>query len=55
MTDLTPMQQALALARQGFALTEPNPRVGCVITAADGRVIGAPRPHPAGRRARTPR
>ena len=40
MTDLTPMQQALALARQGFALTEPNPRVGCVITAADGRVIG---------------
>ncbi len=40
MTDPTPMQQALALARQGFALTEPNPRVGCVITAADGRVIG---------------
>jgi diaminohydroxyphosphoribosylaminopyrimidine deaminase/5-amino-6-(5-phosphoribosylamino)uracil reductase len=36
----TPMQQALALARQGFALTEPNPRVGCVITTADGRVIG---------------
>jgi diaminohydroxyphosphoribosylaminopyrimidine deaminase/5-amino-6-(5-phosphoribosylamino)uracil reductase len=40
MTDPTPMQQALALARQGFALTEPNPRVGCVITATDGRVIG---------------
>jgi diaminohydroxyphosphoribosylaminopyrimidine deaminase / 5-amino-6-(5-phosphoribosylamino)uracil reductase len=36
----TPMQEALALARQGFALTEPNPRVGCVITTADGRVIG---------------
>jgi diaminohydroxyphosphoribosylaminopyrimidine deaminase/5-amino-6-(5-phosphoribosylamino)uracil reductase len=36
----TPMQEALVLARQGFALTEPNPRVGCVITTADGRVIG---------------
>ena len=40
MTHDTPMQEALALARRGFALTEPNPRVGCVITAADGRVIG---------------
>lgn len=35
-----PMLEALALARQGFGLTEPNPRVGCVITARDGRVIG---------------
>lgn len=35
-----PMLEALALARQGFGLTEPNPRVGCVITAPDGRVLG---------------
>ena len=36
----TPMHEALALARQAIGLTEPNPRVGCVITAGDGRVIG---------------
>ena len=35
-----PMHEALALAAQGIGLTEPNPRVGCVIVAADGRVIG---------------
>jgi diaminohydroxyphosphoribosylaminopyrimidine deaminase / 5-amino-6-(5-phosphoribosylamino)uracil reductase len=34
------MDEALALARQAIGLTEPNPRVGCVITAPDGRVIG---------------
>jgi diaminohydroxyphosphoribosylaminopyrimidine deaminase/5-amino-6-(5-phosphoribosylamino)uracil reductase len=38
--DLKPMQLALALARQGLWLTSPNPRVGCVITAADGTVLG---------------
>ncbi len=31
---------ALNLARQGLWLTSPNPRVGCVITAADGTVLG---------------
>ena len=36
----TPMHEALALAHQAIGLSEPNPRVGCVITAADGRVIG---------------
>src|SRR5450631_1202768 len=36
----TPMHEALALAQQAIGLSEPNPRVGCVITAADGRVIG---------------
>jgi diaminohydroxyphosphoribosylaminopyrimidine deaminase/5-amino-6-(5-phosphoribosylamino)uracil reductase len=36
----TPMHEALALARQAIGLTEPNPRVGCVIVATDGRVIG---------------
>jgi diaminohydroxyphosphoribosylaminopyrimidine deaminase/5-amino-6-(5-phosphoribosylamino)uracil reductase len=39
-TSITPMQEALALARQSIGLTDPNPRVGCVIVAADGRVIG---------------
>ncbi|MEY8877231.1 MAG: bifunctional diaminohydroxyphosphoribosylaminopyrimidine deaminase/5-amino-6-(5-phosphoribosylamino)uracil reductase RibD [Leptothrix sp. (in: b-proteobacteria)] len=35
------MAQALALAAQGFGLTEPNPRVGCVITDASGQVLGS--------------
>ena len=34
------MRQALALAHEAVGLSDPNPRVGCVITAADGRVIG---------------
>jgi diaminohydroxyphosphoribosylaminopyrimidine deaminase / 5-amino-6-(5-phosphoribosylamino)uracil reductase len=35
------MQQALDLARRSIGLSEPNPRVGCVIVAADGqRVLG---------------
>ena len=44
-----PMQQALALARQAVGLTEPNPRVGCVIVSADGaRVLGQGHTQPAG-------
>jgi diaminohydroxyphosphoribosylaminopyrimidine deaminase/5-amino-6-(5-phosphoribosylamino)uracil reductase len=34
------MQRALDLAHQALWLTSPNPRVGCVITHADGRVLG---------------
>jgi diaminohydroxyphosphoribosylaminopyrimidine deaminase / 5-amino-6-(5-phosphoribosylamino)uracil reductase len=34
------MREALALAECAIGLSEPNPRVGCVITSADGRVIG---------------
>ena len=34
------MQEALRLAALAIGLCEPNPRVGCVIVAADGRVIG---------------
>ncbi len=34
------MRDALMLAEQAVALSEPNPRVGCVIVSADGRVIG---------------
>ena len=36
----SPMHEALALAQHAIGLSEPNPRVGCVITNADGRVIG---------------
>ena len=38
--DLLHMQQALALAEEGLWRTSPNPRVGCVLLAPDGRVIG---------------
>lgn len=31
---------ALQLARQSIGLSSPNPRVGCVIAAADGQIIG---------------
>jgi diaminohydroxyphosphoribosylaminopyrimidine deaminase/5-amino-6-(5-phosphoribosylamino)uracil reductase len=34
------MAQALALAEQSLWLTSPNPRVGCVITDAQGRILG---------------
>jgi diaminohydroxyphosphoribosylaminopyrimidine deaminase / 5-amino-6-(5-phosphoribosylamino)uracil reductase len=34
------MNDALALAEQAIALSEPNPRVGCIVVSADGRVIG---------------
>ena len=34
------MQRALALAGQALWLTSPNPRVGCVITADNGTVLG---------------
>lgn len=37
---LTFMHQALGLAAQALFLSSPNPRVGCVLVAADGRVIG---------------
>lgn len=34
------MRQALALAAQSLLITSPNPRVGCLITTPDGRVLG---------------
>jgi diaminohydroxyphosphoribosylaminopyrimidine deaminase/5-amino-6-(5-phosphoribosylamino)uracil reductase len=34
------MQQALEQAAQALFLSSPNPRVGCVLVAADGGVIG---------------
>jgi diaminohydroxyphosphoribosylaminopyrimidine deaminase / 5-amino-6-(5-phosphoribosylamino)uracil reductase len=33
------MQQALTLARQAVGLSEPNPRVGCVIVSAAGDLV----------------
>jgi diaminohydroxyphosphoribosylaminopyrimidine deaminase/5-amino-6-(5-phosphoribosylamino)uracil reductase len=39
-TDPAFMRDALGLAAQAIGLSEPNPRVGCVITASDGRVLG---------------
>ncbi len=39
--DLRRLRQALALAAESIGLSDPNPRVGCVIVAPDGhRVIG---------------
>ncbi|MFY9513410.1 MAG: bifunctional diaminohydroxyphosphoribosylaminopyrimidine deaminase/5-amino-6-(5-phosphoribosylamino)uracil reductase RibD, partial [Rubrivivax sp.] len=38
--DIQRLQEALALAEGSFGLTEPNPRVGCVLGDADGRVFG---------------
>lgn len=40
--------RALELARQATGFTEPNPRVGCVIADAQGRVLGEGRTQPAG-------
>ena len=40
MSKPLPMHEALALAQRAIGLSDPNPRVGCVIVAADGRVIG---------------
>ena len=39
-SDLSAMQHALALAGLAIGLSDPNPRVGCVIVAGDGAVIG---------------
>lgn len=33
-------QRALDLARQALCLSNPNPRVGCVLIAPDGRILG---------------
>ena len=34
------MHEALALAHESIGLSDPNPRVGCVITTPDGRIVG---------------
>ncbi len=40
MNDDVILHQAVALASQAIGLTDPNPRVGCVILAANGHVAG---------------
>ncbi|PZP30375.1 MAG: bifunctional diaminohydroxyphosphoribosylaminopyrimidine deaminase/5-amino-6-(5-phosphoribosylamino)uracil reductase RibD [Roseateles depolymerans] len=44
----TALQRALELAEQAVGLTDPNPRVGCVLLSADGRLIGEGHTQPAG-------
>lgn len=39
---------ALGLAEQAIGLSDPNPRVGCVLLAADGRHLGSGHTQPAG-------
>lgn len=43
-----PIDLALALARRSTGLTEPNPRVGCVIVNAEGTLLGQGHTQPAG-------
>jgi diaminohydroxyphosphoribosylaminopyrimidine deaminase/5-amino-6-(5-phosphoribosylamino)uracil reductase len=40
MSDDLYLTQAVTLARQAIGLSEPNPRVGCVLLSAAGQVIG---------------
>jgi diaminohydroxyphosphoribosylaminopyrimidine deaminase / 5-amino-6-(5-phosphoribosylamino)uracil reductase len=44
----TMMQKALTLAENGLFLTQPNPRVGCVIVSADGTLCGQGHTQPPG-------
>ncbi|WP_310383708.1 bifunctional diaminohydroxyphosphoribosylaminopyrimidine deaminase/5-amino-6-(5-phosphoribosylamino)uracil reductase RibD [Roseateles sp.] len=39
--DLSAMRHALALAERAIGLSDPNPRVGCVIVGTGGRVLGS--------------
>jgi len=43
------MAAALGLARRGLGRTWPNPSVGCVIVAREGRVVGRGHTQPGGR------
>ena len=40
ITHPSPLEQAIKRATQARLITSPNPRVGCVITSADGYVLG---------------
>ena len=47
-SDKERMNRALALAAQAMFITSPNPRVGCVITSANGQLLGQGHTQPAG-------
>ncbi|NUP87665.1 MAG: riboflavin biosynthesis protein RibD, partial [Burkholderiaceae bacterium] len=38
--DFQRLTEALALAEQATGLSDPNPRVGCIVGLADGTVLG---------------
>ncbi|MCX2861782.1 bifunctional diaminohydroxyphosphoribosylaminopyrimidine deaminase/5-amino-6-(5-phosphoribosylamino)uracil reductase RibD [Paucibacter sp. PLA-PC-4] len=40
-SDESAMRHALVLAEHAIGLSDPNPRVGCVITDTEGRVLGS--------------
>lgn len=40
MSDSQFLTQALALAQQAIGLSDPNPRVGCVLVSAQGELLG---------------
>lgn len=42
------LRQALTLAEQAVGLSDPNPRVGCVLLGADGQLLGQGHTQPAG-------
>ncbi|MBB3192994.1 bifunctional diaminohydroxyphosphoribosylaminopyrimidine deaminase/5-amino-6-(5-phosphoribosylamino)uracil reductase RibD [Roseateles terrae] len=46
--DLDHLAASLALAEQAIGLTDPNPRVGCIITSVQGDVLGSGHTQPAG-------
>ncbi|MEH7827179.1 bifunctional diaminohydroxyphosphoribosylaminopyrimidine deaminase/5-amino-6-(5-phosphoribosylamino)uracil reductase RibD [Gemmobacter denitrificans] len=49
MSDESHMRAALALAARGLGNTWPNPAVGCILLAANGRVVGRGWTQPGGR------
>jgi len=42
------LSHALALAEHAIGLTDPNPRVGCVIATPEGQILGSGHTQPAG-------
>ena len=49
MSDAEFMRVALSLAARGLGRTAPNPSVGCVLVAADGKILGQARTADSGR------
>jgi diaminohydroxyphosphoribosylaminopyrimidine deaminase / 5-amino-6-(5-phosphoribosylamino)uracil reductase len=47
--DIRHMRHALRLAERALGQVAPNPAVGCVVVAPDGRVVGRGRTRPGGR------